>query len=57
MRADRTLRRQVSNAMDTWGIIALGCGGKFDGSGYGNSVHDTHGSECCGSKLVAAIKE
>jgi hypothetical protein len=55
MRADSSLRHQVSNAMDTWGLLGLGCGGKFDGSGYGNSVHNSHGSECCGAILVAAI--
>lgn len=48
MREDSRLRSEVSNVMDTWGIVALGCGGKFDGPGYGSAVHDSHGPECCG---------
>jgi hypothetical protein len=47
MRADFELSRAVSRDMDIWGFIALGCGGKFDGQGYGSGVHDTHGPECC----------
>lgn len=47
MRADETLRAEVGQGMGTWAIVALGCGGKYDGPGYGMTVHDSHGPECC----------
>ena len=47
MRADDRLRNAVSIGMEYWGIIALDCGGKFDGPGYDSKVHDSHGDECC----------
>ena len=43
----------MTRGIDTWGIVALACGGKVDGSGYGGSVHDTHGGECCSEILIA----
>jgi hypothetical protein len=47
----------VGFGIDTWGIVALACGGKVDGSGYGGSVHDNHGGECCSEILVARSNE
>jgi hypothetical protein len=57
MRADEVLRNEVSSDMDQWDIIELGCGGKFDGSGYGNTVHDAHDGECCAQMLVARMHQ
>lgn len=47
MRADEQLKIEVGYGMGTWAIIALGCGGKFDGPGYGMNISDSHGPECC----------
>jgi len=37
--------------MGRWGIVKLGGGGKLDGKGYGGTIHDNHGPECCGTSL------
>jgi len=41
------LQRRIISMMDTWGIVKIADGGKLDGRGYGGSIHDTHGPECC----------
>jgi hypothetical protein len=41
--------------MSAWAIVALGCGGKFDGPGYGMTISDSHGPECCAQQLIAKV--
>jgi hypothetical protein len=55
LRADEVLRSEVSSGMGEWDIIELACDGKFDGPGYGSTIHDAHDGECCHQILVARM--
>lgn len=45
-----TYKEQLKQMLGEWSIVAFDHG-KIDGSGYGNLIHESYGSEC-GEKFI-----